>query len=367
VLRGDYCSAVWVELRSVDITKILPAHVQTPFPITDGLAKSVKVSIHYLELLSLVLPKIHIEVDSITVSAGFQMWPSEAPQPRQPQLSRSHRFQIASIDRQLGRGTAGSQSWLARVLRWTLPCLLLPLIRRISISVRKVQVSLHCPQDHQQQQQQLLPPLTHQANDSTCSLAMYLETVKLIGSCSLIRPESQFEKTSVQTARCPSPQSADMVSRLAIQGLSVQCSAKTSTHIVQEEVSYVLRRWGGAATLELTNEANSGASTSQLCRLHMDLTPNAVVAHADVAVLRTLSCFASAVGTWRAYVRYRSWRPSEPVLQNVRLWWRHAGRCVLMHVREVKQDARLPISCLTKLPEMIALYKSHRSCTRAGV
>ena len=333
-----------VEVRLDDPSGVLRALHLGPFCIEHVGEGCLTASCNYGDVLCGRWPRIDVQVNGCSLRGRFQMWPAgQSAVLAEPQLSAAHQFQIACLDRQLGRGPSAVRLWLRRELqRLALRCLA-PVLSRAQLAVRHWCIELQCPHEWDQQAPPQRPsepmPL------ASCSLKLTLDAVVVSRSC------ASEQRTITKDAA--SEVAGELITAVSLAGLTIECSPHSeSAH--GNESSYVVRRWGARAMM-LAQQPPQATPGPEL-DLAVDLRPNAMVLHMNATVLHTVRTFSSAMRAWSAFQLYRAVRPRLPVAQDVRAWWRHAGACVLRHVREAKVDAPLPVSCLRKLPAMLRLY-----------
>ena len=302
------------------------------------------------------MPALHVRVHVPAASASFSMWPQRRPL-HAASLTDAHRYQIAAMDALLGYGTDKSQSWqrCCGSMTWRLAT---ALVSKLSVTVTEASLELHCSEACMLQQPESLDLQPDTAGSKTLMLS--LESLR-------VAPQASLHLTLSKASPCAADAHASAsrpLCALQLSGLSLSCCEQSPEQ--PAKVMPLVRRWSAeAACHQLPVRAHSRESHAQR-ELRVHVHAQAVVATVDALAVRALRLFVSATGEHARFARYRRCRPASAVRRDIRAWWRHAAHCVTMHLREIRQDAPLPILCLQHLPTFRRAYKARGRQTAAG-
>ena len=331
-----------------------------PFQPTSVGIQSVCLQVDYRGSVRLRVPTLTLHIESVDVKAMFQMWP-RSRQRRQKLLSANHQYQIAKLDKLLGRGTPCARWSMRTWLQHKLVVAATQALRQARVCLRGISVQVECTNTCQHWPHPDSFTSDPGLGSGSKALLFTVERAELGPSMRL--PVA----SAVSTEACMQPK---LLTGVSIAGVDVLCSEQSTFESAAHE-AFLIRRWRLDAQCHTASSAPTckarRAAANQADVVLTHIHAKALVAMADEVTLRTAAHFATALREFNRFARYRAYRPTAPVRQNIRAWWRHATSCVCCHLQEMKQDARLPASCLSKLSSFAHVYKPVKAMTQAGV
>lgn len=354
---ADNChaDAVDIRLKAPCFCGPLISALAEPFRLSSLSAEHVSIQCDYACIWRLRVPAVQVRVHALMASADFSMWPQRRPI-RGTVLSILHRHQIAAMDALLGHGPSPPTSWQRRVQRWKTQ-FAIAAMRRLSVAVTDTAIELRCSGACMLEQPVSVEPAALSDTMGMKTLVINMDALHVAPAATLSLTLSTTSAPAVEAFTGTQP-----LLSLQLSGLSILCREQSASGAVT--ATHILRRWSMEAAC---HQRAARALSRAAPELRVDVHTQALVARVDAVALRTLRLFLSAVGEHARFARYRRYRPEREVRRDIKAWWRHAARCVCMHLREIRQDAPLPILCLQHFPRFRRAYKLRGQQSAAGV